>query len=91
MDNGLDVLLSRLATLPTDRDLSALEPQVWRRLADADGSLPLAGWRLPAVSALGALLIGMASTSVATAGPVDRSPFSSVVALAPSTLLEGAQ
>ena len=88
MTDRLDLLLSSLAEASPDRDLSALEPRVWQRIAAAERTLPLAGWRLPAVSALGAMLVGIASTSVATARPVDHSPFSSAVALAPSTLLE---
>lgn len=91
MTDRLDPLLSSLAEAPLDRDLSTLEPRVWHRIAVAERALPLAGWRLPAVSALGALLVGIASTSVATARPADPSPFSSAVALAPSTLLEASR
>lgn len=89
MTDRLDTLLTTLAATPADMDLSRLEPAVWARLAPADGGLPLAGWRLPALSALLALLVGaVASTAMAAPSPAEISAFSPSIALAPSTLLE---
>ena len=86
----LDNLLRQLADAPVDRPLGQLEPHVWRRI-ETERRMPLAGWRLPAVSALGALLIGMASTATARVSSAEVSPFSPSLALAPSTLLEQAR
>lgn len=86
----LDNLMRQLAEAPADRPLGQLEPHVWQRLS-AEPRVPLAGWRLPVVSALGALLIGMASTATARVSPTEVSPFSPSLALAPSTLLEQAR
>ena len=88
MTEKLDSLLQQMRSAPLDRDLSRVEPGVWARIAAAEQALPLAGWRLPALSALAALLVGVASTTTASARPPEVSPFSPGIALAPSTLLE---
>lgn len=89
MTDHLDALLNALAAAPTDRDLSHLELGVWARIAPAEAVYPLAGWRLPALSSIVALLVGaLASTAMASPAPVEISAFSPSIALAPSTLLE---
>ncbi|TPE60712.1 hypothetical protein FJQ54_10175 [Sandaracinobacter neustonicus] len=88
MTDKLDSLLQLMRDAPPDRDLGMVEPRVWKRIATVEQAMPLAGWRLPALSALAALLVGVASTTTASARPPEVSPFSSGIALAPSTLLE---
>lgn len=88
MTDKLDSLLQQLRTAPLDSDLSTVEPRVWKRIASLEQAVPLAGWRLPTLAALAALLVGVASTTTASARPPEVSPFSTAIALAPSTLLE---
>lgn len=89
MSDRLDDLLAQMASAAADRDLSQIEPKVWRRIAAAGPAMPLPGWRLPALSTLVALLVGVAaSTATATPGATEIAAFSPSIALAPSTLLE---
>jgi hypothetical protein len=91
MTDRLDAMLTEFRSAPTDRDLSQLEPSVWQRIGPAEAALPLSGWRLPAMSALIAMAVGVAA-STATASPSPEiSAFSPSIALAPSTLLEAAR
>jgi hypothetical protein len=87
MTDRLDTLLTALQAAPADRDLSRIEPGVWHRIEQAQLPPLLAGWRVPAISAVMALMVGFASTATA-APPAEASAFSSTIDLAPSTLLE---
>lgn len=93
MTDRLDDLLAKLGSAPADRDLSRMEPLVWQRIGSAESALPLSGWhlsgwRLPALSTLVALLVGVAASTATAAPKPEISAFSPSIALAPSTLLE---
>ena len=86
----LDRLLTILATAPTDRDLSGLDRDVWRRI-DAGPALSvrrLQPIQWAAVSA--ALVVGVVTGTFAMTSfdrPSEMSVFSTHSPLAPSTLL----
>jgi hypothetical protein len=90
MTDRLDMLLTALRGAPVDRDLSKLEPGVWQRIERGQVPSALMGWRVPVISAVAALMVGIASTATATP-PAEASAFSATIALAPSTLLERAR
>jgi hypothetical protein len=93
MDSQLDRLLAVLKDQRDDGRLASLEPRVWQRLAarTASGtSLGQLQWRAAAIGlalSLGAAFGGAAAAP--TAAPAEMAVFSSQVALAPSTILDG--
>ncbi len=99
MSEPLDDLVSKLRRLPPDRDLSALEPLVWRRLAE-DSAEPFLGGRfspgsslaaarmsLSALALLGGLLAGMAVAGQANPAASELAVFSTEAPFGFSTLL----
>jgi hypothetical protein len=87
MTDRLDMLLTALRGAPVDRDLSRLEPGVWQRIERGQVPSLFLGWRVPVLSAVAALMVGIGSTATATP-PKETAAFSATIALAPSTLLE---
>lgn len=93
MDPQLDRLLATLKAQHEDGRLASLEPRVWQRVAArtaAGGPLGQLQWRAAAVGlslSLGAAFGGAAAAPAAA--PAEMAVFSSHVALAPSTILDG--
>ncbi len=99
MIKDLDTLARALRDAPLDRDLSAIEPLVWRRLADegawaffgptlAPGTaLAAARMSLSAIVLITALLAGAAVAGRIGAAPSELAVFSADAPFAPSSLL----
>jgi hypothetical protein len=94
MNHPLDDLVQGLRAQSLDRDLSQLEPAVWRRIGGARmeratdlGFAPLRMATLVMALVVGAA-VGGASAVVAAATPQETSVFALNTHLAPSTLLE---
>ena len=95
MSERLDVYLARLAAQPAAPRLDGLEAVVSHRIAqrrrEAAASAALAPVRLASIAlalALGVVAGGAVATAAALA-PSSSGTFSSIMHLAPSTLLEG--
>ena len=97
MTDRIDALLNRLKAAPVDRDLSRLEPDVWKAIErtkapDVFGGLTL---QVQLAVSCGALLLGLAVAQIAGLGPMPRALNSEMVvlsddsAMAPSVRLEG--
>lgn len=91
MDNDLDGLLSRLRNEPTHPALIGLDEAVFRRIAALPPISAASQFRLGAVAAFGAVLLGIASNGFTppAEASVTLSPFGPSNPLAPSTLLVG--
>ncbi len=94
MSQTLDDLIAGLRAQGPDRDLSQVEPAVWRAIAD-DPRRGALGVFIPlrtaavAMSLIVGVAVGGASAAVAAAKPVETSAFAVNIHLAPSTLLGG--
>jgi hypothetical protein len=95
MSEPLDKLIQGLKAEGPDRDLSQLEPAVWRRIEGARaapargmGFVPL---RTAAVfmALVAGAVVGGASATVIASEPAETSAFALNAHLAPSTLLDG--
>lgn len=92
MQDDLDRALARLAAVPVHARLADLDTAMLIRLAEDAGDARR-GFGIGAVSAVGALVMGIAASTTlaapqqAQAGPL--APFASSAPFAPSTLLEG--
>lgn len=95
MNQTLDDVIAGLRARAPDRDLSQLEPAVWRAIADARGARGGLSGFVPlrtaavAMSLIVGVAVGGASAAVAAAKPVETSVFAVNIHLAPSTLLGG--
>jgi len=95
MSQTLDDLIAGLRAQAPDRDLSQVEPTVWRAIADGRGQRGALGGFIPlrtaavAMSLIVGVAVGGASAAVAAAKPVETSVFAVNLHLAPSTLLGG--
>ena len=92
MQDDLDRALARLAAVPVHARLADLDTTVLIRLA-SDAGDARRGFGIGAVSAVGALVMGIAA-SILPAAPDPApagalAPFASSAPFAPSTLLEG--
>ena len=94
MNHSLDELVKGLRSQGPDRDLSQLEPAVWRRIggarierASALGFAPVRMASVVMALVVGAA-VGSASAVAAVAAPRETSVFALDSRLAPSTLLE---
>lgn len=87
MTDRLEALTARLKATPPDRDLSALEPLVWRRIDEVaagpvigslspGASLAAARLSLGAIALLAGLLAGMAVATQTASGPRELAVFS---------------
>ena len=92
MQDDLDRALARLAAAPVHARLADLDAGVLIRLA-GDAGEARRGYGIGAVSAVGALVMGIATSTLLAAPEPTRSgalaPFASSAPFAPSTLLEG--
>lgn len=92
MQDDLDRALARLAAAPVHARLADLDTAVLLRLA-SDASDARRGFGIGAVSAVGALVMGIAASTMLAAPEPARAgaltPFASSAPFAPSTLLEG--
>ncbi len=95
MTSRLETALRDLRAAPLDRDLSQLEPGVWRRIdqvrraVDADlRAMPLRTATVLLAMGIGAV-VGGAHAAEARATPPEISAFEVAATLAPSTLLDG--
>jgi hypothetical protein len=95
MSEPLDKLIQRLKAEGLDRDLSQVEPAVWRRIErarDARASdmsfVPLRTAAVFMALVVGAVVGGASATAVASE-PAETSVFALNAHLAPSTLLDG--
>lgn len=95
MSHPLDDLIQGLKAEGPDRDLSQLEPSVWRSIAEASPRRGALGAFIPlrtaavAMSLIVGVAVGGASAAVAAARPMETSVFAVNAHLAPSTLLGG--
>lgn len=94
MNQSLDDLVQDLRRQEMDRDLSQLEPAVWRRIggarierAAASGFAPVRMATVVMALVVGAA-VGSASAVAAVAAPKEASAFALDSRLAPSNLLE---
>lgn len=92
MQDDLDRALAGLAAAPVHARLADLDTAVLIRLA-GDAGDARRGFRIGAVSAFGALVMGIAASTMLAAPAPARAgalaPFASSAPFAPSTLLEG--
>lgn len=94
MSIDIDRALKLLADAPTPPELAGLEAAVLARISAARRSDQRSPLRLGAIAAVGAAVIGLASTGMSAATPQavpTLSPFGPSMPLAPSTLLADAQ
>lgn len=95
MSQPLDDLIGALKAHAPDRDLSQLEPAVWRQIATARPQRGSLGAFIPlrtaavAMSLIVGAAVGGASAATAAARPAETSVFAVNTHLAPSTLLGG--
>jgi hypothetical protein len=97
MADRLEILLNRLKSAPLDRDLSRLEPAVWKRIDRESRSDIFGGktFQIQFAVVCGAMILGIAIAQLAGSFSMPRPLESETVvlsddsAMAPSVRLEG--
>jgi monoamine oxidase len=99
MPEKIDELARALREAPADRDLTAVEARVWRRLDDEAGwaffgaalspqaSLAAARMSLGAIVLMAALIVGAAAATWGGSEPNELAVFSTDAPFAPTSLL----